>query len=347
MAKQSAALGIVAGNWEELNEKKLMNLGDTEFYVETKKQWGKVRTVTLAVYMRAGKILRCLKEKCGNFTKYIRDELDISKSQAYNYMNAIKCYEELVETFKDVDVKKAISNLSLSAFLTLRKVDDIVKQLVLQDLLSPKEYPRGISKSQIERYQNEYYASQSNLIPQGLKEVIAAQPVAPKIGELVSHMEQMDDDEIKSIQAVLEQAKYSSNLTEEIKKITQSAKHVTKITDFLHGVNNAYDDSDKEDNNIQKNKLFINTQNLTNESLRLDIAGAIASAVKAQEKMIHLFRRALEAKKTLQLRYEILFPEIVSNPETKKLAGILEEYTNDVFEIPGIKGEPEVRIQIH
>ena len=27
MAKQSAALGIVAGNWEELNEKKLMNLG--------------------------------------------------------------------------------------------------------------------------------------------------------------------------------------------------------------------------------------------------------------------------------------------------------------------------------
>ena len=27
-----------------------MDLGDTEFYAETRKQWGKVRTVTLAVY---------------------------------------------------------------------------------------------------------------------------------------------------------------------------------------------------------------------------------------------------------------------------------------------------------
>ena len=71
--------------------------------------------------MQAGKILRCLQEKCDNFTKYIRDELDISKSQAYNYMNAIKCYEELVETFKNINVKKAISNLSLSAFLTSKK----------------------------------------------------------------------------------------------------------------------------------------------------------------------------------------------------------------------------------
>ena len=146
MAKQNAALGIVAGNWEELNEKRLMDLGDTEFYAETRKQWGKVRTVTLAVYMQAGKILRCLQEKCDNFTKYIRDELDISKSQAYNYMNAIKCYEELVETFKNINVKKAISNLSLSAFLTLRKVHNIVKELVLQDLLTPGECPRGISK---------------------------------------------------------------------------------------------------------------------------------------------------------------------------------------------------------
>ena len=353
MTKQNAALGIVTGNWEELNEQNLMNLSDTEFYLETRKQWGKVRTVTLAVYMQAGKILRCLQEKCDNFTKYIRDELDISKSQAYNYMNAIKCYEELVETFKNIDVKKAISNLSLSAFLTLRKVHNIVKELVLQDLLSPGEYPRGISKSQIEQYQNEYYASQSNLIPQELKEVIETHAVKPKIGKLVEHMEQMDPGEIESIQVALNQAKYSPDLHKEVKEITQSAKDVKGITDFLYVVNNTYeetpqDSTENEDNNAQKVKPFINTKNLTDESLRLNITGAIASAVRAQEKMVDLFRKALEARKTLQQRYDILFTETgASNPETQKLASILEEYTRNVFDIPGIKGESGARIQIY
>ena len=358
MAKQSAALGIM--EWEKaMDEEELLSLEGPDFDSRINKEWGKVKTVTLAVYMRAGKILRCLKKRHeNNFTRYIKDELDISKSQAYNYMNAIKCYEELVENFKNIDVKKAISNLSLSAFLTLRKVHGIVKELVLQDLLSPGEYPRGISKSQIEQYQNEYYASQSNLIPQGLKEVIKTHDVKPKIGKLVEHMEQMDPGEIESIQVALNQAKHSPDLHKKVKEITQSAKDVKGITDFLYVVNNTYegqpqdstenDDSDNEDNNAQEVKPFINTKNLTDESLRLEITGAIASAVRAQEKMVGLFRKALEARKTLQLRYELLFAETgSSNPETQKLAGILEEYTRNVFDIPGIKGESGARIQIY
>ena len=308
MAKQSAALGIM--EWEKaMDEEELLSLEGPDFDSRINKEWGKVKTVTLAVYMRAGKILRCLKKRHeNNFTRYIKDELDISKSQAYNYINAIKCYEELVETFKNIDVKKAISNLSLSAFLTLRKVHGIVKELVLQDLLSPGEYPRGISKSQIEQYQNEYYASQSNLIPQGLKEVIKTHDVKPKIGKLVEHMEQMDPGEIESIQVALNQAKHSPDLHKKVKEITQSAKDVKGITDFLYVVNNTYegqpqdstenDDSDNEDNNAQEVKPFINTKNLTDESLRLEITGAIASAVRAQEKMVGLFRKALEARKT-------------------------------------------------
>ena len=64
--------------------------------------------------------------------------------------------------------------------------------------------------------------------------------------------------------------------------------------------------------------------------------------------MIDIFRKALEARKTLQQRYDILFTETgTSTPETQKLAGILEEYTRNVFDIPGIKGESGARIQIY
>ena len=66
--------------WEKaMDEEELLSLEGPEFDSRINKEWGKVKTVTLAVYMRAGKILRCLKKRHeNNFTRYIKDELDIS-----------------------------------------------------------------------------------------------------------------------------------------------------------------------------------------------------------------------------------------------------------------------------
>ena len=347
MAKQNAALGIM--EWEKaMDEEELLSLEGPKFDNRINKEWGKVKTVTLAVYMRAGKILRCLKKRHeNNFTRYIKDELDISKSQAYNYLNAIKYYEELVDRFSyiekdgdfiknpDINVDKAIGILSLSAFLELGRSDIEIQEMVLLDTTElAKTSLKGPSQREIKRYQNEYIASQSSLIPETLKDAVNQQKVKNKLGSLVAEMEQLEQPQLSLVREELEETANSPDITKDIDNITTSVKSMKKVSDGIDSLNETFD---------QK----VDRDEVIDESYRLEITEVVASAMKTQKSIVELLTKALAAKQKLSNICERIYLETgASTPETRNLLNILEQYTNNVIEIPGIAGSSGFRVTI-
>ena len=317
-----------------LPDPKADDLSEVDFLSQVDQAWSVCERFDLQTEIWRGRILRHIRDRGkhqgqsrGNtFLQWLR-ERDISKSHAYSLIQLADSADELViEGSLD---PACVNNFSKDAFLATAKAALPVQQLV-NTAANEGEW---ITRHQVKRFDDEFTAASSDLLPDEVRQRTQAQALPPKVvAPLVKELNRLPKEQ-------QEQLRQELALTPEldaVKATTQTARSMAKALEAALALNTLRDSS------LDMGKAL-------GEAQHLEVLGVLAEILRHAKQIEQAANQLNCSWKLLGDLHERLWLESGgSSPHLRQLLETLESLSGSPIQVSlgALGGQDQHQVEI-